>query len=151
MLDVGCEHILFVYWYMGGYWNKHFSLFSSLPHLCFLICNIIPWALCVTILYPLLQCCGLDLSVGFYNSVIVTGIRFHTKSSDDRYTIQYNCILVKGSHGNDDFDFYGAVTKIIELNTFSISKWFYFGMHDLVWQRLKEKEKEKRNTQDFHF
>ncbi|XP_052171551.1 uncharacterized protein LOC127787533 [Diospyros lotus] len=60
--------------------------------------------------------CGPDNRVRRYSGCIVNGVRFHTKEHETNLRSQNSGVVVGGMHEDEDIDFYGVVTDIIELN-----------------------------------
>ena len=58
---------------------------------------------------------GPDIRVAKYSGIIVNGIRFHTIERDKYRRTQNSGIVVKGEHNSKEFDFYGVLVDIIEL------------------------------------
>ena len=59
--------------------------------------------------------CGLSRKAIQYSRCLVRGYRFHT-TDRERYRKTQNCgVVVEGSHGDDNIDFYGIVKNIIAL------------------------------------
>lgn len=54
-------------------------------------------------------------STKLYSGCIVNQVRFHTKDRDDRRTTQNSGLLVEGEHNNNMTEFYGFLTKVVEL------------------------------------
>ncbi|KAH7674027.1 hypothetical protein IHE45_08G044400 [Dioscorea alata] len=60
--------------------------------------------------------CGPDRHVGKYIGCIVNGVRFHTKERDFHLRSQNSGVMVKGMHEEEENDFYGVLTNIIQLD-----------------------------------
>ncbi|XP_052294335.1 uncharacterized protein LOC107178912 isoform X1 [Citrus sinensis] len=59
--------------------------------------------------------CGPDVRVFSYSGCIVNGVRFLVTSRDEHRTTQNNGVMVPGEHDNEEIDFYGALSNVIEL------------------------------------
>ena len=60
--------------------------------------------------------CGPDRHVSRYTGCIVNGIRFHTEEREKHRTTQNSGVVVKGTNEEDEIDFFGILTDIIELS-----------------------------------
>lgn len=60
--------------------------------------------------------CEPHISSKEYTGCIVNGVRFRTKDRDSRRRSQNSGVIVEGNHKDDFIDFYGIVSKIIELD-----------------------------------
>ena len=58
---------------------------------------------------------GSDLRVFCYSGCNVNGVRYHVEERDDGLLTQNSGIVVRGEHDNDEIDFYGVLTDVIEL------------------------------------
>ncbi|KAK9045784.1 hypothetical protein V6N11_051692 [Hibiscus sabdariffa] len=59
---------------------------------------------------------GPDKRAQKYTGCIVNGVRFHTKARDEHLTSQNSGVMVEGNHEEDQINFYGILTDIIQLN-----------------------------------
>ncbi|KAK8547832.1 hypothetical protein V6N13_027445 [Hibiscus sabdariffa] len=59
---------------------------------------------------------GPDIRAQKYTGCIVNGVRFHTKARDEHLTSQNSGVTVEGNHEEDQINFYGILTDIIQLN-----------------------------------
>jgi len=50
-----------------------------------------------------------------YSGCIINGARFHTKEHETNLRSQNSGVVVGGMHEDEEIDFYGVVTDIIEL------------------------------------
>ncbi|KAL3839108.1 hypothetical protein ACJIZ3_023699 [Penstemon smallii] len=51
----------------------------------------------------------------FYSGCIVNEIRFHSKDRDDRRTTQNSGLVVEGDHQNKTIEFFGFLSRVVEL------------------------------------
>jgi hypothetical protein len=59
--------------------------------------------------------CGPDLRVRKYSSCIVNGVRFNTIDRDKHRKTQNCGVMTRGTHNNDEIDFFGTLREIIQL------------------------------------
>ncbi|KAK9209344.1 hypothetical protein WN944_001710 [Citrus x changshan-huyou] len=71
--------------------------------------------MCAGLLEKAGKTCGLDVRVFSYFGCIVNGVRFLVTSRDEHRTTQNNGVMVLGEHDNEEIDFYGALSNVIEL------------------------------------
>lgn len=70
--------------------------------------------------------CGPDRRVNHYASCIIGGIRFHTRELELHRRTQNSGIVTIGYEGEDEFDYYGVLTDIVELKYGSKHSVFLF-------------------------
>ncbi|CAN1337175.1 hypothetical protein LINPERPRIM_LOCUS37485 [Linum perenne] len=60
--------------------------------------------------------CEPSSCVSKYNGCIINGVRFHTKDRQNRQKSQNSGVVVEGNHLDENIDFYGVLTEVIQLD-----------------------------------
>ncbi|KAG8382777.1 hypothetical protein BUALT_Bualt05G0112600 [Buddleja alternifolia] len=78
----------------------------------------------------------------FYSSCIVNEVRFRIKDQDDHRTTQNSGLVVEGEHQNNMIEFYGFLTRIVELTYLHGHKVLVF---ECEWFNTDDHEVEELN------
>lgn len=58
---------------------------------------------------------GPDKRVGLYTGCVVNGVRWHVKHIKETHTTQNSGVMVPGTHGDQQFNFYGRLVNVVKI------------------------------------
>ncbi|CAL9001938.1 unnamed protein product [Prunus brigantina] len=94
---------------------------------------------------------GPDKRVGLYTGCVVNGVRWHVKHIEETRTTQNSGVMVPGTHGDQQSNFYGRLVNVVKIG-------FQDGYHVILFKcewfntqpRFFRKKKIHRILRDYH-